>query len=189
MAYTTQENIEDKLEAALSQDQADYFTNVLSPAIDAFINQQTETQFGSDTAANVYVNGECSSILVIPTMHTITDLVKVEDDGTETTISTDDYVTYPQGEADKYAIRSRTGTWDEGFENYKVSGKLGYTAIPADITLVATELAVNALNENVGNYKSERVGDWAVTYADTAKTLSSDSQQILANYRRLSRSI
>lgn len=189
MAYTTTANIESKLGAALTTEQVAYFTNVLSGGIDAYINQKTQTMFASVDTTNVYVSGDGSSVLVIPTMNTITAVVRISGADDESVITTSDYVTYPRGEDDKYALRSKSGFWSEGFENYKITGKLGYKKIPEDIIYVATELAVNGLNANTNNYKSEKVGDWSVTYADADKFLSSESLGILASYRRLSRSM
>jgi hypothetical protein len=187
--YTTAENIAARLGEALTAEQETYFNDVLSPSIDTYINRYTNTQFGSTDEVDVYVNGEDSSMLVIPTMYGIENLYVVSDDG-ETLVDSDTYVVYPQGsEQSKYALRNKGGTWSEGFENYKVHGKLGFAEIPDDIVEVATQMAVSGITANVGNYKSEKVGDWAVTYSDTQESLSPDSLSVLASYRRLSRSI
>jgi len=189
--YTTQTNIEDKLGASLSTHQTSYFNNVLDDMIDTFINNETETLFGSQTATTIYASGEDTSMLVLPTCHLITAVVKLNDDGSEadTLASGTDYLAYPAQGVDKYALKKITGTWDEGVENYKISANYGYNDIPADIVHVATEIAVNILTMDTNNYKSEKVGDWAVTYNDMAKQLTPEAQNILANYRRLSRDI
>lgn len=189
--YTTQTNIEAKLGSSLSTSQAAYFADVLDDMIDTFINNETETQFGSQTPTSIYASGECSKMLTIPTMHIITEVKSLNDDGSDDTVlvSGTDYLEYPQAGVDRYALRRLNDVWDEGIENYKITGNYGYNDIPADIVHVATEIAVNILTADTNNYKSERVGDWSVTYNSVAKELSVESQNILANYRRLSRDI
>lgn len=184
--YTTTANIAAKLKRSLTAEESTYFTSVLDPGIDAFINRQTETTFGSGDSTDVYVSGDGSSTLIIPTMHDISAVVKINEDDTEEPVSVDDYRTYPRSSSDKRALnRVSDGVWDEGIDNYKITGELGYSAVPGDITLVATELAASSIMEN--NIKSERVGDWAVTYSDMQRTLSSSSQAILDSYHRLTR--
>lgn len=190
--YTSQSNIEAKLGKSLTTSQASYFTSVLDDMIDTFINNETETTFGY-TGADVvyYLSGECSKMLTLPTVHNITEVRKVNTDGTDGDVLTKntDYTEYPRGAADTYALTRLNDIWDDGFENYKVTAEPGYSAIPADIVHVATEIAVNILTTDNNNYKNERVGDWSVTYNNLPKQLSQDSLNILANYRRLSRDI
>lgn len=188
--YTTAANISAKLGTSLSADQLDYFTNVLDDAIDSYINRLTGVSFGSTGVVSVYEDGTDSNMLVIPTMHDITEVAKMNSNGTvEAVVPVDEYRTYPQGSVDKLAIRKLNGTWAEGFENYKITGQSGYKTVPGDIVNAATEMAINSLNANVNNYKSEKVGDWAVTYSEAENSLSAGSEMVLANYRRLSRSI
>lgn len=185
MAYTTQENIESRI-GELTADQAAYFTNVMSPAIDAYIDSVTETNFGNAESDDVtfYVNGTGTNMLTIPTMSEVTS---VSHDGD--VINESEYVPFPQGSAAKLAIRKKDGTWSCGDENYVVVGKAGYSTIPADITMIATELAVNGLQARTDSIKSEKTGDWAVTYAEGEQNISPRSLDILQTYRRLSRSI
>lgn len=185
--YTTQAHIEAKLGTSLSASQVTFFNNVLDSAIDVFVNTQTGTQFGATVAGDVYVDGSGTSEMTIPTMHTITAVAEIDEDDVEEVVT--DYLLFPRGKDDKFSVRHKSGTWEENIENYKISGILGHKTVPGDITLVATELAVNALNENNNNYKSESVGDWSVTYAEMEKTLSRESKEILNGYKRLSRGI
>lgn len=189
MAYTTVSNIQDKLGTTLTDDQSTFFTSVLSDAIDTYIDRMTETTFEASDPTDVYVSGDGTTILVIPTMNTITAVASVDDSDVATVLDTTSYVLYPRSDTNKYSIRRTDGSWSCGIENYKVTGVLGYAAVPSDITLVATELAVISLNQNDNNYKSEKVGDWAVTYSNLEQTLSSNSTDILNSYARLSRKI
>jgi len=187
MAYTTVTNIANKIGKTLTTAQTDYLNDVAIPAIERYIDQQTYTTFEKTTPTDTYVSGDGSSILVIPTMHNITAVSVFDEGDTETSVA--DYSKYPRGGADSYALRATNGKWNEGFENYKVTGVLGYTSVPDDIVMVATELAVDALGSNDSAYKSEKVGDWAVTYKDDTSALTDESRSVLASYKRLSRSV
>lgn len=185
--YTTRENIEQKLGSALSEDQASYFENVVSGAVATYIDAHTQTTFGSVDSTTVYVSSEGGDMLIIPTMHEITAVNSIDDEDVLTLLP--DYLTYPRGSVEKYALRATSGDWDNGFENIAITGKLGYKEIPDDIVQVATELAVSGLQVSGSSYKSEKVGDWQVVYDSIDTNLSEDARSVLARYRRLSRSI
>lgn len=188
MAYTTTANIAAKLGRSLTTEETTYFSSVLSAGIDAYIERMTGVTFGSTVSTSVYVQSDGTSTLVIPTMHDITAVARLKDDGSEEGVAVDDYYTYPRGANDKLALKHINGEWEENAE-YKITGELGYTAVPGDITSIATDMAVYALTENSNNYKSEKVGDWSATYAETDTTISPESLAILSGYQRLSRSI
>lgn len=189
MAYVTEANIAAKLGRALTTEETTYFTGVVSPAVTAYIDLMTETSFGADAESEVYVSGTGTATLIIPTMHAITSVAHVTDDDVEEAVPVDDYRTTPRGSVNKFALRHITGEWEEGTENYKVSGKLGYAEVPADITAVATELALNSITANVSNLKSEKTGDYTATFNPGQVPLSADSTAILNRYIRLSRSM
>jgi len=186
--YTSEANIAAKLGTALTDEQSAYFTDVLDAGIDAYINRITGTSFGVTLSGAVYVSGEGTGTLLIPTMHDITSVARMTDVNAEELIPVDDYTTFPRSSDNKYALRKQDGIWEDGFDNYKVTGEMGYKTIPADIVLIATELAVNDLHANINGYKSERVDQWSVTYGETSNALSDSSLVALADYKRLSRS-
>lgn len=187
--YTTVAQITGKL-GTLTADQQSYFQSVVDAGVDEQINALTGTQFGSVAVVDVYVDcNESGSTLVIPTMHDITAVAHVAEDGTETVLTVDSYYTYPRGTGNKYAIKGINDTLDTGTGcAYKITGVLGYKEIPGDIVAAATELAVAGLSANVNNLKSERVGDWSATYSD-GSSVSSATLDNLSRYKRLSRSI
>lgn len=189
MAYTTVAKIQAQLGTTLTSEQSTYFTDVLSPGVDAYINSVTETQFGSVTTVEAFVSGDGTDLLIIPTMHTITAVNVVNNDGTFELVGATDYTEYPRSQNYVYALRKYTGEWSDGFENYRVSGIYGYSTVPDDITQAATDLAVSALSANQEGYKSEKVGDWSVTYKDTGFSPTGNTIETLHRYRRLSRSI
>lgn len=187
MAYTTIELVQQTLGRSLTADEQAYFTGTLAAAIDAYIDKKTDTTFGGDTETDVYVSGCDTSMLIIPTMNSITQL-KIDGN----TIPSTEYVQFPQGSSETFSLRKKSGVWEKGIENYSVTGKLGYAEVPTDIKAVATELAANYFTgqqASISGAKSEKVGDWSITYLDSEKALSERSSYVLADYMRLSRRI
>lgn len=188
MAYTTTTNIANALDRALTPEEIAYFNDVLSDAIDEYIDSSTDTSFGSEAEVTVYASGGNTDTLTIPTMNTITAVQN--DEGTA--IATTEYAEYPKRGDERLALCRKNGKWDSGLENYRIVGRMGYKVLPKDIVAVATEIAVHVLTSltaEAQGVKSEKTGDWAVTYIDGEKPLSARSMAILAQYRRLSRRI
>ena len=183
--YTTQTNVEQALGRTLTTDEAAHLTSVLLPGITAYINQKTNTLFGSDDEVEIVVSGCGSSRLIIPTMWEVSS---VELDGSP--VDSASWKKYPST-GPYLALTKIDGIWAEGQDNYVVKGKLGYQTVSSDITSVATQMAVTAFSskkENGASIKSEKVGDYSVTYGIDEGAASS-SLIILNNYNRLSRSI
>lgn len=204
--YTSQAQIEARLGRTLTASEVTYLTTLL-PAIDAFINTQTGTTFlppSPDNDVTIYETPlENSNMLVIPTMRAVTSVAVSHG-------FTDDFVAVPGTE---WRVYPRTGAilalqkqsnWGDEDTTVRIVGKLGYLTVPYDIAQVAGDMGVSAIvassvnTTNSGNLKSERVGDWQVTYADASTTansasgiasISSASMDILHGYNRLSRSI
>jgi len=195
--YTSQEAIEARLGRSLTAPEVTYLSTLL-PAIDAYINSVTGTTFlppDPDDDIEIYETADCSSTLVIPTMRTITSVA----------ISSgfvDDFVTLDSSEYRKYPrsgpilALQKSGSWGDSDTTVRITGKLGYATVPADIASIAASLAVSDINANINNYKSERVGEWAVTYSNESDSnetgiggISASSLSILNSYQRLSRSI
>lgn len=134
----------------------------------------------------MYVSGDGTNRLVIPTMHDITSV-----EHNDTVLSTDYWQTYP-ATAPYLALTHKSGTWEEGTDNYKVTGKLGYASVPGDITNIATEMAASYFSigrDDTGRViKSERQGDYSATYV-VEDGISNKSLMTLLGYKRLSRSI
>ncbi len=185
MAYTTQAKVEEALNRTLTASEVSYLTTLL-PAIDKYINNETETSFGESATVTVFVGGEGSDLLITPTLNNVTE-VKYEG----VVIPSSEYTTSPRGKDFVYALHSKNG-WSEGFENYSITAKHGFPEVPADITAAATEIAVNYFTGQqaaTSGAKSEKVGDWSITYLNGEQAVSERTRAALRNYRRLSRSI
>jgi len=74
----------------------------------------------------------------------------------------------------------------------KITGKFGYaSSVPADISLVATKLVAGIIEERglrgIGITKSEKLGEYSVTFEDIEKIASKlDVYKILDKYRKIS---
>lgn len=181
--YTTIENIQNVLGRDLTDSEQASFATIDS-SIDSYINSQTGTRFGSAEASTIYASGADTAILTVPTMH---GDISVKDASGD---SITDFMKYPQT-GDVFAL-IRNNNWEKGLGNYAVTAIIGYEGIPDDIKAVATELAANYFSgqqATLSGAKSEKVGDWSITYLDGEKSLSDRSLAVLANYKRLSRSI
>lgn len=188
MAYTSITQVQSALGKPLTTEQVEYFNNTLRDSIDGYIDSETQTTFGTTNVTTVYASGNGTSLLNIPTMHTVS--VVMGEDNTPYPIT--EYTKYPRGGDEVLALRNVNGNWSEGVENYTVVGSLGYKNIPAEISAIATEIAINnltGLSSATLGVKSERVGDWSATYQDKEITMSTRSIDTLRSYRRLSRSI
>ena len=203
--YTNQAAIEARLGRSLTSSEVTYLTTLL-PAIDAYINSVTGTTFlppSPDNDVTIYEQADCSSTLIIPTMRSVTSVAVSSG-------FTDDFQALPNTEWRTYPRTApilaleRNGDWGDSDTTVRIIGKLGYLTPPADIMSIAGDLAVSGIvassvnTTNSGNLKSERVGEWQVTYSDASATansasginsISSTSLATLQGYNRLSRSI
>lgn len=186
MAYTTKALIGNKLERDLSTDEETLLDSALT-AIDKYIDRETGTTFGSDVETDVYVSGEGNDTLVIPTMHEITTVEKVDwEDTVEETYTK--YFKSPRGNTEIFALKKASDEWPEGDENIKITGKVGYEEVPKDIELAAT-LIGSQLIESRSDVSSESVGDWSVSYRNISEIAPRTALNILNSYKRLSRRI
>lgn len=181
--YTDRTSIENVLGRTLTDREFAYFDATLNAAIQKYIDEKTETTFGKSDPTIIYASGDGTNILVLPTVHDITE-VKHGDDTIE------DYQESPRHGDERFCLVANS--WEKGVENYAISATLGYKEIPADIKAVATEIAVNyfsGLQATTEGYKSEKVGDWSATYLNGEQALSERSMDTLADYIRLTRRI
>jgi hypothetical protein len=92
----------------------------------------------------------------------VTEVFALSDDGVE--VGADDFVVYPE----LGVVRLRSGVFGRGARSISVNYRAGYEAIPGDVEQAAVQWAAE-LYQGRGaaagrEIKSERVGDYAVTY-------------------------
>ena len=186
--YTTKENIE----AYLLKEIDPTFDSTIESwieAIEAHINNITGRTFEADEAASTRLfEGGGKQRLIIDDCIQVT-LVEIGDTYGESfeTVASDDYTLLPLNTTPKTVVALRRQAWPVG--THRITAKWGYSAnVPADITFAATVLVAGIVNEQtkVGNaIKSEKIGNYAVTYSDERGISDYDrAMQILASYKR-----
>lgn len=165
----------------LDEDVADEKVTPFVLATQKYIEQYTGRVFKADTAATERsYDGNGRQYLLIDDCVEVT-VVKVGNDqwgDSQSTISasgTDRYYTLPTNNTaeevpiNKIGLRTRRFTY--GHANHTITAKWGYsTAVPEDVQFAATVLASGMYyqnrGENTGAVKSEKIGEYSVSYAD-----------------------
>lgn len=146
-----------------------------------FIDRYTGRNFKADTnaSARLYDGNDTQAIIIDDCV----DITKVEqgldawgDNFSEVlSTGTDRYYELPANYAQegvpirKIGLRSRF--FSAGHANHRITGKWGYsTSVPDDISHAATVIASGMYyqnrGENTGPIKSEKIGEYQVSYAD-----------------------
>lgn len=177
-AYTTEAKIESYLNISIATGAAD---DAINAAV-AIIDQFTGRNFIADSTASARVYaGSGNQLLPIDDCVEITLVERGLDsygDAFETITAGgySGYYLHPANyAADKVPIRGvhlRDKRWMPGVQNNRITAKWGYSAaVPDDVSFAATVLAAGIYNANrggggTGNIKSERIGNYQVTYSD-----------------------
>ena len=95
---------------------------------------------------------------------------------------------YPSNSARKYVLKLDGDIFVTGMQNVAVTGKFGYhTTLPEDIKFACTVLVagiVNQSNKQTDGIKSEKVGEYQVTYKDEKERSDyARTMQILDGYK------
>lgn len=158
---------------------------LLLNAIDAFINDQTGTNFGAATEATRYYDVdkyEPSRILEVDAFTVADDKPVVvqyvdADENVVSTVDSSDYEARPRNEATKTWLERRSTVWGQGcpstVANIAVKAFYGFASVPADIAYAAAYLAAGAIGATTSlSLKSESIEGYSRTFADTTKTTS-----------------
>jgi hypothetical protein len=195
--YTTDSLIENYLNKEIP----DVDLNPFILATQKYIEQYTHRVFKADSTASARsYDGNGRQALNIDDCVEVT-LVEIGNNtwgDSYTTIPSsgaNSYITLPtNNEADEVPINKiglRANVWTHGVANNRITAKWGYSVeVPSDIQFAATVLASGMYNENKGGntgaIKSEKIGQYSVTYADSkgADDLKR-SMEILDSYRKM----
>ena len=152
-------------------------------AMSRFMDNYTGRTLVEDTASpRLYDGNDCAEL-------------KIDDVNTITEVTVDDVVVtayaYPSNSARKYLLKLDGDTFTAGMQNVSVTGKFGYfTALPEDIKFACTVLVagiVNQSNKQTDGIKSEKVGEYQVTYKDEKERSDyARAMQILDGYKVIS---
>jgi hypothetical protein len=134
-----------------------------------------------------YFDGNGSSYLRVGEMVDI-DSVEVGEDYGENFESVTDFLEYPYNTTPITKVIRKDGVWDRGIKNIKITGNFGYSeTVPEDIKFAVAVLVagiINAQSNQEGEIKSERIGNYDVTYAtDEQKKDYQRAMDIIASRR------
>jgi len=176
--YTTESKIEEYLNVDIADGDADNF--ILSAQ--AYIDNITGRNFkaDSDATSRLYDGNDRQDLMIDDCV----EVTKVEvgnnmwgDSFTEVdnSGSTPEYYLLPTNYEEEgipiWKIGLRNRRWIYGHANHRITAKWGYSSsVPEDISFAATVLAAGMYyqnrGENTGAVKSEKIGEYSVTYAD-----------------------
>jgi len=226
--YTNQAAIEAILQRSLTASEITYLNALLpaidayineqtgttflppSPDVDVDVYEQgpDDTNYNNHRSwPNRYYNYNERSggnTLVIPTMRSVTSVATSTGfPDNFVTVPSTEWVIYPR--SGPILALKRSGSWGSPETTIKITGKLGYSTVPSIIGAIAAAMGASAITASSnsaassgGAYKSEKVGDWQVTYSDGdsssssssgVPTISASAFETLQGYRRLSRDI
>lgn len=194
MAYTTEEKIEKFLNTSITSGDADNFID----QAEKIINNLTGRNFEADTTASTrrFIGTDKNTLLIDDCIE-VTKVEKANDKWGEslTEIESDDYILVPRNYSSEnipikgvYWKYGYFGTGGDAVENHRVTAKWGYSEnAPDDIVFVATVIAAGlySANRSVGSAKSEKIGNYSITYGDDKKWSSFDrAKEILQSYKK-----
>lgn len=198
--YTTKEAVENymlKDIAVAFNTQIDDWIEGVENTIDLI----TGRNFIADAVGSARVfDGSGELELIIDDCVAITKVELGNDDygGTFTTIDATGSERYFSAPANHLALLVpvtklvlRTNRWTKGMQNHQVTAKWGYSiAVPADIKRAATVLVAGIINQNspaTQNVKTEKIGNYSVSYANDVDDSFADFNTALAtldSYKR-----
>jgi len=155
--------------------------------MEKYVEQETGRVFIADSVASEKTyNGNGGLNLFIDECLGIDELT-IDD----TVIDVDDYIVYPTNESPKVRIKLKNDAglyFTEDEQNVIVEAKWGYSEIcPPDIgfaTMVFVVGIINFSGEMEGEIKSEKIGDYTVTFKDqTSLQDFQRAEEILKKYK------
>lgn len=167
-------------------------------AMSSYIEKQTNRKFiADDEASSRYYDGNGLQYLIIDDCVEVTkvevgsdiwgdNFYEVDDSGT------DRYYTFPtNNEGEELPIRKiglRSRIWIKGHGNNRITAKWGYSAsVPEDIKFAATIFVsgiINTKRDSGGNVKSEKIGQYSVTFLEKQYSDFEKAKEIINSYRR-----
>lgn len=179
MNYTTKSEVQNYLKRNIDAG----FDTQLTTYIEA-MSRFADTFCGcilvEETPTTRKYDGNGSNELYIDGVHDITEVTA--DDAVITPIF------YPANKPRKTSMVLTTSVFPSGYQNIEVTGKFGrFTSLPADLKFAVTVLVAGIMNQvdkQTDGVKSEKVGEYQVTYADNGQRADHErAMAILKSYR------
>jgi len=190
--YTSEEQIETFLNEDIDAGKAD--DAIL--AAEKYIDNITGKDFkASDTVSERKISGNGNQTMVIPECVEITKVEVGEDfyGDSKTEISeggASGYILLPTEYEDNEIpineIWLRGRVWTKGLQNCLITAKWGFSIDPPDdIVFVATFLAASIYKQgrsgNIGGVKSERIGEYSISFSAGSDLVDFNKAQIILN--------
>lgn len=172
MAYTDEGQIEKFLMQDIDSSMSSQIASWIN-AVKAWIDNYTGNTFEA-TSESRYFDGSGTKSLFIDPLISVSEVLTLDIEGNteDTLVEGTDFRLYPLNETIKTEIRlmpvASIGIFASGSYRVKVTGIFGFSSVPAPITLVATKLVANIINEGLkdGKLKSVSLGNYSATFKD-----------------------
>jgi len=195
MPYTTEQKVKDYLGITSLPSPLTSISAWIS-SIESFINNYCNTEFETEPATTKLYDGTGKRFVLVDNLLTLTKVEILNNDGNVdfTIDATDEYYLYPANKTPKTRIviesaNAPISIFQKGYQNVKVTGTFGHSSsVPKDVELAATKLVAGIMEEkyvkDVGQIKSERLGEYDITVQDIDKMANHlDIYAILDRYR------
>ena len=177
---------------ALAAVNAAYLAHLISAASNA-IERWCKRVFGTTIYTNEYYDGNGTDAMFLNNfpITTLTSIVVVEPDGTDTTLLGSGFdVSSETGEI-KFERDCSTDYcyFPLGFHNLKANYTAGFATVPEDVQEACAQYCVwlYAADKTLPNVKSESLGDYAMSFATggTENDIPGSVKRLLTQYRNL----
>ena len=196
MSYTNKGNVQKYLNVDIAST-FDAQMDAWIAAVTAWINRYTEKNFEvSATETDRYFDTYGGRSVFVDSFTGTPTAVQILDsygnvERTLTAGQANDYMMYPLNSSEKNEIvlTGRSGGLGRGSSRLKITAKFGYTAVPPDITLVATKLVAKIVEKGLkgGELESVSLGDFSSAF----KVIDEEAEPmgitaVLDSYREVS---
>lgn len=194
--YCSVVNIEKYL---LTEIDSVFETNVIGwiEAMEAFIDKETGRSFIAETVASIrYFDGNGINLLYLDEFTEISEVLVYDTGDTllYTLVEDTDYFVQPYNVFPKRRLIIKphnvqaVSNFTKGIKNVKATAKWGYSEdVPDDIKWATTVLVagiVNFSNTSQGEIKSEKMGDYAVTFKENKWKDYDRAKDIISQYTK-----
>lgn len=190
MNYTTETAVENYLTLAID----DSFTELAEwiSAQSRFMDRKCNRKLVAHESEEIKIDGNNASSIVIPECAEISTVEVDEVDITAQVLA------YPTTQVAKNELKLNGSYFTRGLQNVAINGKFGMfpasdaddiASVPDDLQFACTVLVAGIVNNSANNrdaVKSEKVGQYSVTYNDPKQRKDYvQAMNTLAQYRRI----
>lgn len=172
--YTSKQQVETYIKRSLTESE-DAFLSIINPAIKAWIDAYTNSNFSKVNPSTRYYDNEdwCEGSIDLDPCTDITQVSAVNEQTNE------DYYVYfpyqyiaePRNETVKRELVRKDAMWPEGWGNIAVTARYSewVNGVPEDVTAAATIMAAGIINSGLNhtdNLKSETIEGYKYDLSD-----------------------